>query len=316
MAPMRIAAIDIGTVTCRLLVADVTEGGLTELHRSCAITNLGEDVDANGYLLDSAMKRVDDQVALFMETIESLSSEGRPMKIVAMATSASRDASNADEFAAMLERRGVRLSVIPGEKEASLSFKGASSDFAGENLLVVDVGGGSTELIAGIGGQEPIAKHSFNIGCRRVTERFLHDDPPVRAQMNESVEWFAPQFTSFCTQLAEEGFVPSRIVAVAGTATSMISIDQSMEVYDSSKVHAACMTAQRLGQISDRLAAMSNEQRCQVVGLQPGRAPVIVAGTLILGSILEASGLDSFTVSERDILHGMIMDAAQGQASA
>lgn len=311
---MRFAAIDIGTVTCRLLVADVSAGELTELHRSCAITNLGQDVDANGYLLDSAMQRVDSQIARFMETIEGFSTPENPVKVVAMATSASRDASNSADFVAMLERRGVFLSVIPGEKEASLSFAGASSDFAGENILVADVGGGSTELIAGVGGSEPIAKHSFNIGCRRVTERFLKSDPPTADQLDCAIEWFEPQFRGFFEELGAQGFHPQRVVAVAGTATSMISIDKVMETYDSSRVHGARMSAERLSQISAELAALDNAQRCRVVGLQSGRAPVIVAGTIILGSILECTGLDSFTASEHDILHGMIMDAARQQA--
>lgn len=313
MTVKRIAAIDIGTVTCRLLVADVDEAGLHRLHRSTAIVNLGEGVDANGYLLDAAMQRVDAKIAEYMQVVRELSAE-RPVQVVAMATSASRDASNAADFAAMLERRGVRLSVIPGEKEAALSFKGASTAFPGERMLVCDVGGGSSELIAGVGGQEPLFKHSFNVGCRRVTERFLKSDPPTQEQMAESIGWFAPQFATFFGALKQNDFAVDRIVAVAGTATSLASVEQAMEAYDSSRVHGAKITLGSLGAMGRRLASMPLEQRRQVVGLQPDRAPVIVAGILILGEIVRQAGLDGFTVSEADILHGIIMDAASRSA--
>lgn len=310
MSVKRIAAIDIGTVTCRMLVADVDEGGLHEVYRATAITNLGEDVDANGYLLDSAMRRVDDQIAEYTKVIERLSRD-MPVKVVAMATSASRDASNSQDFVDMLARRGVTLSVIPGEAEASLSFKGASSNYRGERLLVLDVGGGSTEMIAGVGGQEPLRKHSFNVGCRRVTERFLHDDPPAPEQMQQAVDWFAPQFSTFFDDLRNTGFHVERIVAVAGTATTLSAIDQHLETYDSSRVDGSRISLESLRAMRDSLAALPLEQRCKVAGLQPGRAPVIVAGTLILGEIVRQAGLGGFTVSEADILYGIIMDAAR-----
>ena len=310
MKAKRIAAIDIGTVTCRLLVADVDDQGLHQLYRSSAIVNLGEGVDANGYLLDAAMQRVDAQIAEYMQVIEELTTDETPVQIVAMATSASRDASNAADFVAMLERRGVRLSVIPGEKEAALSFLGAGSNFKGENLLVCDVGGGSSELIAGVGGQEPIHKFSFNVGCRRVTERFLKSDPPTTDEMQEAIDWFAPQFATFFDELRERDFQVGRIVAVAGTATSLVSIEQAMEVYDSSRVHGAHVSLASLDQMRDRLASLPLDQRRQVTGLQPDRAPVIVAGTLILGEIVRQAATSGFTVSEADILHGIIMDAA------
>lgn len=310
MGVKRIAAIDIGTVTCRMLVADVDEGGLHEVYRATAITNLGEDVDANGYLLDSAMRRVDAQIAQYTKVIERLSRD-MPVKVVAMATSASRDASNSQDFVDMLARRGVTLSVIPGEAEASLSFKGASSNYRGERLLVLDVGGGSTEMIAGVGGQDPLRKHSFNVGCRRVTERFLHDDPPAPEQMQQAVDWFAPQFSTFFDDLRNTGFHLERIVAVAGTATALSAIDQHLETYDSSRVDGSCISLESLRAMRDNLAALPLEQRCKVAGLQPGRAPVIVAGTLILGEIVRQAGLGGFTVSEADILYGIIMDAAR-----
>lgn len=148
MHTQRFAAIDIGTVTCRLLIADADDTGLHELYRACAITNLGEGVDATGVLTDAAMKRVDSQMDVFQHDIERFSAADTPVRVIAMATSASRDARNAADFVAMLARRGITLSVIPGDREAALSFLGASVDFPGKNLVVADIGGGSTELIA------------------------------------------------------------------------------------------------------------------------------------------------------------------------
>ena len=146
----RYAAIDIGTVTCRMLVADIDgQGRLRELDREYEITNLGEGVDATGMLDPRAMERVAAAVGRYRRVLDSLSPAGSPpIQVTAMATSAARDAGNADEFAALLARLGVELAVIPGQKEAALSFKGASSDFPGERLFVVDIGGGSTEVVA------------------------------------------------------------------------------------------------------------------------------------------------------------------------
>ena len=189
----RYAAIDIGTVTARLLVADVDEnGGITELHRDTAICNLGVGVDKTGRLNPEAIQRVGEVVGRFVKAIDGLQPEdGAPITVIANATSASRDAENSDEFVDVLAKLGVVLSVIPGEKEAGLSFAGASSAFPGEAVVVLDVGGGSSEIIAGQAGEAPKHAHSFNIGCRRVTERCLHDDPPTKAQMDEASNWIA-----------------------------------------------------------------------------------------------------------------------------
>lgn len=310
MHTQRFAAIDIGTVTCRLLIANADDTGLHELYRACAITNLGEGVDATGVLTDAAMKRVDSQMDVFQHDIERFSAADTPVRVIAMATSASRDARNAADFVAMLARRGITLSVIPGDREAALSFLGASVDFPGKNLVVADIGGGSTELIAGAGAAEPLFKHSFNIGCRRITERFLQGDPPTADQMDQARAWAHGQFEEFFDQVRARGFAIDRAVAVAGTATTVVSIDQQMVEYDSARVHGSVESLQTLRRMRARLASMTESQRRQVTGLQPGRAPVIVAGLLILEDVLQLAGVDSFTASESDILQGIIMDAA------
>lgn len=308
----RYAAIDIGTVTARLLVADVDEAGVvTELCRKTAICNLGVGVDKTGLLAPEAIERVREVVGDYAHTISELQpDEGAPIVVIANATSASRDAKNSSDFVAVLAELGIELSVIPGEKEAALSFAGASSAFPGERVVVLDVGGGSSEIIAGQAGCTPDHAHSFNIGCRRVTERYLHSDPPSADELAEAGKWIASEMREYLDMLSAEGFGSCRIVAVAGTATSAISMREEMQVYDSSRVHGALATRADIDGLLAKLSALTLEQREQVVGLDPQRAPVIVAGMLILQQIMDVLGADSFTVSERDILHGIILDAA------
>ena len=356
--PGRYAAIDIGTVTARLLVADVeADGAIAELHRDTAICNLGVGVDKTGLLDPAAIARVEEVVGRFVRAIDELQPADGRITVTANATSASRDAENSGDFVAVLAKLGVELSVIPGEKEAGLSFAGATSAFPGERVVVLDVGGGSSEIIAGQAGGAPVHAHSFNIGCRRVTERYLHDDPPAPEQLSDAAAWIAEEMHDYLATLVSDGFggkpgdgpsdgrvaprfdeaadtgsasdsaaeasnfaeaanaaeagaSPCRIVAVAGTATSAVSMRERMEVYDSSRVHGAVVTCDDIDELLARLAAMTLEERKQVVGLDPGRAPVIVAGLLILQQIMQGLDASSFTVSERDILHGIILDAA------
>lgn len=308
----RYAAIDIGTVTCRMLVADIDgQGRLRELDREYEITNLGEGVDATGMLDPRAMERVAAAVGRYRRVLDSLSPAGSPpIQVTAMATSAARDAGNADEFAALLARLGVELAVIPGQKEAALSFKGASSDFFGERLFVVDIGGGSTEVVAGPAGGEPVRSRSFNIGCRRVTERFFAVDPPSAAELDGARDWVLREMGPFFDELRHAGFSADRLVAVAGTATTVVSVRERMEVYDSARVHGAQVSRAELEGVHDLLSSVPLARRERIVGLDPGRAPVIVAGMVILRGVLDLARADSFTVSESDILHGMILDAA------
>lgn len=307
----RYASIDIGTVTCRLLVADVGEDGrVHELARGYRITNLGEGVAATGVLKPEAMLRVDAAIAEFLEVIAHYEQPKAPVAMRCVATSASRDAANAGEFSALLARRGVRLSVIPGEQEAALSFSGASGDFPGERILVVDIGGGSTEVVAGEASRRPLRARSFNVGCRRVTERFFADDPPTRDQIEAAETWIADEMGAYFEELRALGFAGARVVAVAGTATSVVSMRDKMETYDAARVHGAVVQAPELEALYRELAQMTCEQRKGVVGLDPGRAPVIVAGLAILRVVLCMAGAASFTASESDILQGVILSIA------
>lgn len=304
----RYAAIDIGTVTCRMLVVDVNESGLHELTREYVITNLGEGVDATGELKPEAIDRVVRAIDGFLAVRDSLSTPDHPVvRTVAVATSAARDARNAADFAARLRERGIELSVIPGSREAALSFSGASIDFSGERLMVVDVGGGSTEVVMGTGGSEPLCAHSFNVGCRRVTEKFLASDPPAPEELAQARAWIREQMASWFADQAKEAASLERAIAVAGTATTVVSIRERMETYDSSRVHKARVSRQELLEVYERLAALPLSERKQVVGLDPKRAPVMVAGLLILLEVLDFAGVDAFTVSETDILHGITL---------
>ena len=308
----RYAAIDIGTVTCRMLVADVDEAGrLHELDREYTITNLGEGVDATGVLKPAAMQRVADAVARFLDVLRGFATPEHPaITTRAMATSAARDARNADEFEALMAGLGVTLSVIPGEREAALSVRGrvvrlpGGAPARGGHRRRLDRG------LAGRAGSRPDRSHSFNIGCRRVTEKFFAADPPGAGELERARAWVEEGMRPYFDELRGAGFAPERLVAVAGTATTVVSIHERMEVYDTSRVHKAVITRPMLDGVADQLERVPLAQRERIVGLDPGRAPVIVAGMVILQTVLDLAGVDSFTVSESDILHGIILDEA------
>ena len=308
----RYGALDIGTVTCRLLVADVEDGRIIDVDKEYAITDLGVGVDATGRLSEAAIERVLACVDRYLEVLARYDTPEHPVRrLIAMATSASRDAANGPEFAARLAERGITLAVIPGSREAQLTFLGASSDFPGENLLVVDIGGGSTEVVAGRFGEDPVASHSFNIGCRRVTERFFRDDPPTPDQMDAARQWIRETMAPYFEGLATAGFAIDRVVAVAGTATSVVAVHERMAEYDSSRVHRSVVERTVLDEVYAQLASVGLDERRRTAGLDPGRAPVIVAGLVILQVVLDLAGMPSFTVSESDILHGIVLEAAR-----
>ena len=310
----RYAVIDLGTVTCRMLVADVDASGkLHELRREYAIVNLGEGVDASGALSSDAIERAAATIGRYRALLDALGSPDTPVEVAALATSAARDAANKDALIARIAREGVDLRVIPGDMEARFSFAGASLDYPGEDLLVVDVGGGSTEIVAGCGGGAPSRSHSFNVGCRRMTERFLAGDPPDPGELECAAAWVVDEMTPYFEQLKADGLSWQRLVAVAGTATTAVSVRERMEAYDAGKVHGYRVGKEVLDEELARLAAMPLARRRDVVGLDPGRAPVIVAGFVILSQVLELAGVDGYTASETDILQGALASLARGE---
>ncbi len=312
------AVIDIGTVTCRYLLLRIDENGTCRtLDRGYKICNLGVGVDAGGYLRKDAMARVAEAVEEFVSRRDAAAAErGEEIPTVCVATSAARDARNGDEFRALLAAKGVVPAIIPGEQEAALSFAGAGMDFAGQPVIVVDIGGGSTEIIAGVGGGKPDFAHSFNIGCRRLTERFFRTDPPTAEELAAAGAWVREEMLPYVEAVRAGGFAGATVVAVAGTATSVVAVDLALEPYDGDKVQGAVVTAETLDAVFARLAAVDAEARRQVVGLDPKRADVIVAGVLILRVVLELFSAPVYVASEADLMHGAALALARGERFA
>ena len=302
---MRVAVVDLGTNSTRLLVADVEGGAVRELDRRTNVTRLGEGVDASGRLADAAMQRVLETVAAYRESIDAHGAQ----TVVAVATSAMRDAANGDELrTALRDRYGVDPRTISGDEEARLTFLGATAPRAGRGpTLVVDIGGGSTELVVGTPGSEPDFHHSSRAGSVRHTERHLHDDPPGPDQVTALAEEVWSIVDADVPLTVRAGV--ERGIAVAGTATSLAAIDQDLEPYDPTRVDGYPLTLAAAERILAMLAALPLDRRREVRGLHPDRAPTIVAGAAILVEVMRAFGLDAVQVSESDILHGAALTA-------
>jgi len=305
----RIAAVDIGTVTTRLLVADVGPQGVEEVvARSTDITHLGEGLSTTGCLAGAAMRRVAAVIEDYAQIMRDLDVD----RYVSLATSASRDAANAREFIAMLAERDVETRVIDGAREAELAFLGATAERIGSDMLVVDSGGGSTELVlgsvvAGDGGRvvDIQSSRSIDVGSRRMTEMFLPSDPPSRTELERARAWAVGEIRAYFDRLDAR---PREMIGLAGSATSLAAIQLELVEYDPSKVHGYVLSGSDLAGLLDMLAGMSLAERRAVVGLHPDRAGVIVAGTLIFETVMALAGLDRMVVSEHDILYGILLD--------
>ncbi len=310
------AAIDLGTVTSRLMIGEVRQGKVNILERALVITDLGEGLTTSGVISDAAYARLLGALLQFKEIISDVKTdlicEGRtfdeiPIKTVA--TSALRDAANAAEILTDLSEYGFDIEIITGGREAELSFKGTLSGFTDlrDPVISIDVGGGSTELIYGTAESQIGVSHSFDIGSRRVTEMFLKGDPPTSAEILAARLWVEEQVSDFISSLPE---TPSEVIAVAGTATSAITIRDGIRDYTSALVHGKRITADEIGVIINTLSLMTLEKRRNVVGLHPGRAPVILGGLVTLAVIQDIIGEESLLVSDTDILQGIILDEA------
>ncbi len=303
----RVAAIDIGSNSTRLLVADVREGKVDELLRKTEITRLAEGVDASGRLAEAAMNRVIETIRGFIELIDQRGAD----EVVAAATSAVRDSDNRDEFISRLhERFGLELQTISGDEEAALTFLGATSlhPGAGNETLVIDIGGGSTEFVTGRAGAQPDFHVSTQSGAVRQTERHLHDDPPSKEQL-ETLREEVRQIVLDAVPEHVRASV-SRAIAVAGTATSLAAIEQRLEPYDPSRVDGYHLRRAGCEEMLGTLARMPVEQRRGVPGLNPKRAPTIVAGAAILAEAIGAFALEEVLTSEADILYGLALRAS------
>lgn len=304
---MRVAVVDIGTNSTRLLVADVApDGAIAELARESIVTRLGEGVDASGTLSAAAIERVVRVLERYREIIDSHAAERR----TAVLTSAVRDAANGSDFTALVgERFGLEARTIGGDEEAALTFAGATGERPrdGERLMVVDIGGGSTELIVGRGAEVDFHV-STQAGVVRQTERHLHDDPPAPEQLQALAHEVREIFAAAVPTQVRAGV--SAGIAVAGTATQAASIELGLEPYDPSRVHGHRLALGTLEMLLARLAQMDLDERRAVAGLDPDRAPTIVAGIAMLIEALRAFELDSVEVSEHDLLRGAALRLA------
>ena len=312
-ASVRVAVLDLGTNTTRLLVADVGEHGVDELERRSTITRLGRGVDTSGTLASEAIEEVCETVAAYVDAYRPL----EPEVVVAIATSAVRDAANGAAFLAELrERFAIDARVVEGGEEARLTYLGASNGrSAAEDgtTLVVDIGGGSTELVVGHS-SEVTSFASLQVGVVRHTERHLKADPPLQAE----IESLANEVRGAIADALPEGSIAhaDRGIAVAGTPTSLAAIDQRLEPYDRDRVHGYVLGLATIQRLCSSLAAMPLAERVAVPGLHPKRAPMIVAGVVILIQVMRAFGLDEIEVSEHDILWGAAIDAARATVRA
>ncbi len=308
---MRVAVIDIGTNSTRLLVADVSGTDVTELERRSTVTRLGRGVDTSGTLATEAIEDVCAAVGEYIAIYERL----EPDRLVAIATSAVRDAGNGDAFLAELrERFALNARVVDGAEEARLTYLGATSGRAANgSTLVVDIGGGSTELVLG-GGPDVSFFASLQAGTVRHTERHLHHDPP----QPEELEHLAEDVHGLIADaLADEPIASANHgIAVAGTPTSLAAIDQELEPYDPEHVHGYVLDLTAIQRMLSSLASKSLAERLEVRGLHRGRAPTIVAGVVVLVEVMRCFGLSEIEVSEHDILWGIALDAAAHPAPA
>lgn len=301
----RIAAVDIGTVTMRILIADLDEqGSIHELHRDICLTHIGKDLSSTSRLNSAGMSAAFEAWERFSRAVEAL----RPEKVICVATSAARDAQNSDEFLGGLKARGLDVDIIPGEREALLSFRGATYERDVRDLLVIDPGGGSTECIFSCDGSEKsgLVMRSLNIGSRRLTDMFLHAAVATEQEMEATRSYIASMFEPFYRGLSS---APRELVAMAGTATTLVTVRDAMVKYDPALVHGQRVTRDELEEMVSQVAACTLEERKHIVGLEPKRAGVILAGLLIIAEILRISGLSEVTISDYDILYGIILSA-------
>jgi exopolyphosphatase/guanosine-5'-triphosphate,3'-diphosphate pyrophosphatase len=308
-AAMRVGVIDIGTNSTRLLIADVEGGGVEEVERRTTVTNMGRGVDHSGMICTDAVDDVCEVIGDYKARYEEMGAE----RVFAIATSAVRDAINGDAFIAELrERFGLDARLLTGEEEAHLTYLGATSHRpADDATLVFDIGGGSTELIVG-SGTEVGFHSSLQAGTIRQSERHLTSDPPDPHELEALAADIRTLIDRAIASQAEGN--PVRAIAVAGTPTSLAAIDQGLEPYDPGRVHGYRLGMQPIQHMLSRLSSLPLAERLRVPGLHPGRAPTIVAGTVILVQVMRAFRLQEIEVSELDILHGSALSAALAPA--
>ena len=302
-----IAIVDLGTNSTRLLVARRSGSDIEEIARRSTVTSLGAGVDLTGSLSSDAIERTCEVVAGYRKEWSELGVE----TVLASATSAVRDSANGDAFVAELrERFEIETRVLTGEEEAKLVFRGATGHLPDdETALVVDIGGGSTEIVVGTG--EGVGFHtSLQAGVLRHTERHLSSDPPTPQEL-EALASEIEAAIAETTGRARKGSI-SRAIAVAGTPAALAAIERGEPEPRRSDIHGFELDLETIQRSLSSLSAMTSAERAEVLGLQPQRAPFVVAGTLILIQVMRAFGLDRIEVSESDLMHGLALESLTG----
>ena len=333
---MLLAAIDIGTVTARLALAQVEDGRVIRMAKYTEIVNLGEGVDTTKRLLPEAIHRCVGCVSSYVDHARKEGAEA----VVCTLTSAARDAENAPDLGMGLASLGLEPMIIPGEIEGALTFLGVSHDFENHRILVADSGGGSTELVVGTLAGQPVAQgagqqlggqqlegqqldinfvESVDLGCRRLTERFnLSSDHPSAEDIDGAHKMAAQMMSEAIGRAQQQCAAPELLVGVGGTATSLIAIRDHLDPYDPAKVHLNHISIDEVLQIEGLLASKTLKEREDITGLQAKRAPVMLAGTILLAELMKNSGFKHLVVSESDLLFGLVITAAavhQGKQS-
>lgn len=306
-SPRMLAGIDIGTLTCRLLIADVTpSGGLRELRSDRRILHLGQGVDRDRVLQLDAMERVVDTLKEWRQVIDGYQVEAA----TAVATSAVRDASNREEFVGMVRREaGFQVEIISGDEEARRTMLGIRSGLpAGvTDLLALDIGGGSTEFILDRPGQQPLVR-SLDIGVVRLCERLLHHDPPTREEIEQAREWVRNETATAVADMP----LPTGLtfVGTAGTITSLAAMAQQLPAYEPARIHNYILKLETITQLEQQLLSRSKAQREGMPGLERGREEVIAAGVIILRTVMETLGMSECLVSDLGLREGVLIDLA------
>jgi len=307
----RVAAIDAGTNSTRLLVAEAPGGGstrgpLSTLDRRMVITRLGQGVGRRGRLDPAAIGRTLDVLAEYRKVIDDLGVE----RVRAAATSAARDAADrAELLGPAAEIVGVELDVLTGEEEAALSFAGATAELAVDGpaalprpYLVVDIGGGSTEVA--VGDDRPTGLASVDVGCVRITEAFLHSDPPSAEELSEAVSHVRDHLADVAREVP--GVRDARtLIGLAGTVSAFAAVEQGLDRYDRDRIHHFRLTRAAAEDVFRTLATEAAAERRHNPGLEPGRVDVIVGGAVVLVTVMRTFGFDEMLVSESDILDGL-----------
>ena len=303
--PLRLAGVDIGTLTCRLLIADIpTNERLTELRSDRRILRLGEGVDQTGQLSVAAMDRVIQCLQEWRELIDASHADAT----AAVATSAVRDAANRDEFLDRVKHEaGFEVELISGEEEAKRTMLGIRSGLSHEvtDVLALDIGGGSTEFILDQSGQKPVVR-SIEIGVVRLCERLLQHDPPIDEEVRQAREWVARETKVAVADMGH--YQTATFVGTAGTVTSLAAMAQKLSAYEPARIHNYQLHLTSIQELEQTLLSRKKADRTGLPGLEKGREEVIAAGAIIIRTIMETLGVSVVLVSDLGLREGVVID--------